>query len=126
MRLGIRIQLSVDEEMVCRESELRRMRELAVGPPLFLEDCERLAVCNAPQSSLPTSIGGKCFYHSPTPMHTGKRSSQLFCPRQLRYLGRTAPLTASVVGDRSLMWAYHITGTPGCSTPKADNQHSMG
>ena len=42
----------------------------------------------------------------------------LFCfsPRQHRYLGHTAPLTASAVGERSLMWVYHITGTPGCST----------
>ena len=56
---------------------------------------------------------------------TCKRSPWLFCPRQPCYLGHTAHLTASAVVNRSLMWAYHITGTPGCSTPKADNQHSM-
>ena len=33
-----------------------------------------------------------------------------------RYLGYAALLSASAVGDRSLMWVCHITGTPGCST----------
>ena len=41
-------------------------------------------------------------------------------------LGVRSLLTASALGDRSLMWAYHITGTPGCSTPKADKKHSLG
>ena len=56
--------------------------------------------------------------HSPTPTHTCKRPPLLFFPkpRQLRYLGKAASLTASAVGDRSLMWVCHITRTPGCST----------
>ena len=33
---------------------------------------------------------------------------------------------ASAVGDRSLMWVCHITGTPGCSTANAPNWHSLG
>ena len=41
-------------------------------------------------------------------------------------LGRRPPIQPSAVGDRSLMWPCHITGTPGCSTPKVDNQHSLG
>ena len=41
-------------------------------------------------------------------------------------LGIRPPIQPSAVGDRSLMWPYHITGTPGCSTPKVDNQHSLG
>ena len=41
-------------------------------------------------------------------------------------LGSRPPIQPSAVGDRSLMWPYHITGTPGCSTPKVDNQHSLG
>ena len=57
---------------------------------------------------------------------TCKKPPRLFCPMQPRNIGHTASLTASAVGDRSLMWAYHITGTPGCSTPKVDNQHSLG
>ena len=32
-------------------------------------------------------------------------------------LGVRPPIQLSAVGDRSLMWPYHITGTPGCSTP---------
>ena len=36
------------------------------------------------------------------------------------------PYSLTAEGDRSLMWPYHITGTPGCSTPKVDNQHSPG
>ena len=47
-------------------------------------------------------------------------------PRQLRYLGYAALLTASAVGDKSLMWVCHITGTPGCSTANVHNQHSLG
>ena len=27
------------------------------------------------------------------------------------------PYSLTAEGDRSLMWPYHITGTPGCSTP---------
>ena len=45
------------------------------------------------------------------------RALLLLCPMQPRYIGHTDHLTASAVGDRSLTWAYHITGTPGCSTP---------
>ena len=41
-------------------------------------------------------------------------------------LGRRLPLQPSSVGNKSLMWSYHITRTPGCSTPKVDNQHSLG
>ena len=41
-------------------------------------------------------------------------------------LGVRPPIQPSAVGDRSLMWPRHITGTPGCSTPKVDNQHSLG
>ena len=32
-------------------------------------------------------------------------------------LGVRPPIQLSAVGDRSLMWPRHITGTPGCSTP---------
>ena len=32
-------------------------------------------------------------------------------------LGIRLPIQPSAVGNRSLMWPYHITGTPGCSTP---------
>ena len=32
-------------------------------------------------------------------------------------LGRRLLIQPSAVGNRSLMWPYHITGTPGCSTP---------
>ena len=32
-------------------------------------------------------------------------------------LGVRPPIQLSAVRDRSLMWPYHITGTPGCSTP---------
>ena len=46
--------------------------------------------------------------------------------QQLRYLGKAASLTASAVGDKSLMWVCHITRTPGCSTPSVHNQHSPG
>ena len=79
MRWRIRLQPFVDEEMVCLESgawkaveksakyssahsrqtpqvrhgtELRRIRELSVGRPLFLEDRERFQVCSAPRSSV--------------------------------------------------------------------------
>ena len=45
-----------------------------------------------------------------------KEKVQRKSPRQLRYLGYAASLTASAVGDRSLIWVYHITGTPGCIT----------
>ena len=48
------------------------------------------------------------------------------CPMQPCYIGQTAPLTPFGCGNKSLMRPYHITGTPGCSTPKADNQHSLG
>ena len=33
-------------------------------------------------------------------------------------LGRRPPIQPSAVEDRSLMWPYHIAGTPGCSTPQ--------
>ena len=36
------------------------------------------------------------------------------------------PIQLSAVGDRSLIWPRHIAGTPGCSTPKVDNQHFLG
>ena len=54
----------------------------------------------------------------PPPHHRhqcGHVRDHLFCfsSRQLRYLEYAAPLTASAVGDRSLMWVCHITGTPG-------------
>ena len=51
-----------------------------------------------------------------------------FCCAQCNIvtLGRRLPLQPSAVGNRSLMWPCHITGTPGCSTPKVDNQHSLG
>ena len=47
------------------------------------------------------------------------------CPTQcnLVTLGIRLPIQPSALGNRSLMWPYHITGTPGCSTPKVDNQH---
>ena len=35
-------------------------------------------------------------------------------------MGKRPPLQLSAAGDRSLMWVCHITGTPGCSTPKVD------
>ena len=35
-------------------------------------------------------------------------------------LGRRLPSQPSAVGNKSLMWPYHITRTPGCSTPKVD------
>ena len=56
-----------------------------------------------------------------TPVH-------YFCCAQCNdvTLGRRPPIQPTAVGDRSLMWPYHITGTPGCSTPKVDNQHSLG
>ena len=41
-------------------------------------------------------------------------------------LGIRLTIQPSAVGNRSLMWPHHITGTPGCSTPKVDNQHSLG
>ena len=41
-------------------------------------------------------------------------------------LGRRLPLQLAAVGNKSLMWSYHITRTSGCSTPKVDNQHSLG
>ena len=64
--------------------------------------------------------------HSPTHHLHDTRALPLLCPMQPCYIGHTASLTASAEGDRSLMWAYHITGTPGCSTPKVDNQYSLG
>ena len=41
-------------------------------------------------------------------------------------LGVRPPIQPSAVGNKSLMWPYHITRTPGCSTPTVDNQHSLG
>ena len=42
-----------------------------------------------------------------------------FCCSQCNIvaLGRRSPIQPSAVGDGSLMWPRHITGTPGCSTP---------
>ena len=56
-----------------------------------------------------------------TPVHC-------FCCAQcnLVTLGIRLPIQPSAVGNRSSMWSYHITGTPGCSTPKVHNQHSLG
>ena len=52
------------------------------------------------------------FFTDMTPEH-------FFCCAQCNIvtLGRRLPLQPSAVGNRSLMWPYHITGTPGCSTP---------
>ena len=77
----------------------------------------------------------------PTPVQTCARHLYCFPDSQLmrqlksqrrgttkanRYLGCAAPRTASAVGDKSLMWVCHITGTPGCSTANVHNQHSLG
>ena len=87
----------------------------------------------------------QCTFHRPTPERTRVRttffgipdsrrmrhsshegeSTGASQPRQLRYLGYAAPLAASAVGDRSLMWPCHITGTPRCSTAIVHNQHSL-
>ena len=83
------------------------------------------SVCNEVRCRPYPAILPSPFHHCLTPAHTGKRLPQLLCPMQPRYIGRKAPHTASAVGDRSLTWPYHITGTPGCSTPKVDNQHSQ-
>ena len=88
---------------------------------------------------------GDSNHHRPTPVRTRLKSPFCFLesrlmrhsshegecagadqPRQLCYLGYAAPLTASAVGDRSLMWVCHITGTPGCSTANVLIRHSLG
>ena len=65
-------------------------------------------------------------HHCLTLVHTSKRLPQWLCPMQPRYIGHTASLTASAEGDKSLIWSYRISRTPGCSTPKVDHQHSLG
>ena len=54
----------------------------------------------------------------PTPMHTSERPPQSFCPRQLRYLGRTASLAASAVGGQ-----VPDVGIPHCRDARM--QHSQ-
>ena len=83
----------------------------------------------------------KCFSQSQTDTRADPYENLLFCFPDSReqikklgristkatcYLGYAAPLTASAVGDRSLMSVCHITGTPGCSTANAPNRHSLG
>ena len=60
--------------------------------------------------------------------HTSQPTRAYFSCAQCNIvtLGSRLPIQPSAVGDRSLMWPYHITGTPGCSTPKVDNQHYLG
>ena len=55
------------------------------------------------------SASSSILFSLPYTNATCKRSPRLLCPRQPCCLGHTAPLTASAVGNRSLMWAYHIT-----------------
>ena len=50
------------------------------------------------------------FNHCLTPVLT-------YAQCNLVTLGRRLPLQPSAVGNKSLMWPYHITRTPGCSTP---------
>ena len=62
-------------------------------------------------------------HHSITAQHQcAQVRDNLICFAQGNFvtLGVRLPIQPSAVGDRSLMWPYHITGTPGCSTPKAD------
>ena len=54
----------------------------------------------------------------------GRDHHSCFAQCNFRYIGHTASLTASAVGDRSLMWAYHITGTPGCITLQYSALHT--
>ena len=78
--------------------------------------CTRMK-CGADPAQ-PTSIHRPITYM--TPVHYS-------CCAQcnLVTLGIRLPIQPSAVGNRSLMWPYHITGTQGCSTPKVDNQHSL-
>ena len=62
-------------------------------------------------------------YRSEFANHTQKITymtlEHYFCCAQCNNvtLGRRLPIQPSAVGNRSLMWPYHITRTPGCSTP---------
>ena len=76
-----------------------------------------LGHAKVPTTHCNTSATPHTTHHCLTPVHTSKRLPQWLCPMQPRYIGHTASLTALAEGDRSLMWPYHITGTPGCSTP---------
>ena len=50
------------------------------------------------------------FHHCLTPVLTCTQCN-------IVALGRRLPTLPSAVGNKSLMWPYHNTGTPGCTTP---------
>ena len=50
--------------------------------------------------------------HCLTPVHTGKRLPQLFCPMQPCYIGHTAPLTASAVGNNTTLQGRQDAALP--------------
>ena len=61
--------------------------------------------------------------HTTQHKHTTHNTHHCLTPAQkhaqcnIVTLGRRLPIQPSAVGNRSLMWPYHITRTPGCSTP---------
>ena len=61
------------------------------------------------------------FHHCLTPALKDKPNAT-----SLHWEKNGSPYSLQLWVNRSLMWPYHITGTPGCSTPKVDNQHSLG
>ena len=69
--------------------------------------------------SMPIMLSPRFWNHCLTPVLTCTQCN-------LVTLGRRLPLQLAAVGNKSLMWSYHITRTPGCSTPQVDNQHSLG
>ena len=86
---------------------------------LSLSMCIAHGVCNEVwcrpfPTSLPSHI-----HHCLTPAQRHAQCNNVT-------LGSRLPIQPSAVVNRSLMWPHYITGTPGCSTPKVDNQHSLG
>ena len=86
---------------------------------LNLSMCTAHGVCNEVWCRpFPTNL--------PSPIHHCLTPARRHAQCNIVTLGRRLPLQPSAVENRSLMWPYHITGTPGCSTSKVDNQHSWG
>ena len=85
---------------------------------LNLRMCAAQGVCNEVWCRpFPTSL--------PSPIHHCLTPAQRHAQCNNVTLGRRLPIQPSAVENKSLMWPYHITGTPGCSTPLCSVPHTL-
>ena len=86
---------------------------------VHLSMCTAHGVCNEVWCRpFPTNL--------PSPIHHSLTQALRHAQCNNVTLGRRLPIQPSAVGNRSLMWPYHITGTPGCSRSRPEEcQHPL-